>query len=129
MTNPAEPPPEATPIAASITPPTRITVPDFVDFHMISDDELTQLSRPEAGLLGTIGWAAAGAAAGFLIGTAKAATSYFTTSQVRGEDGFASLLFVAAAVTALICLSIYFQNRRNLISISERIRNRQQRTS
>ena len=36
------------------TPPQRFSMPEFVDWHMILDHELSQLTRPETGVIGSV---------------------------------------------------------------------------
>lgn len=110
------------PLRAQITPAARVTAADFIDYHMITDYELTQLSRPETGVLGTIGWAAFGLAGGFILQFIRAVSK--SDGALQGSDLWGSILFVAASVAATICLVIHYRNRRELKSLAEDIRGR-----
>jgi hypothetical protein len=48
------------------SPEQRMTVPEFVDWHMILDHELSQLSRPETGVIGSLGFVGLGSAPGLV---------------------------------------------------------------
>lgn len=42
--------------------PARVSTPEFVDWHMMLDQELSQLSRPDQGVFGSLGFVGLGAA-------------------------------------------------------------------
>src|ERR1700687_5123073 len=53
-------------ITEGSTPATRISMPPVVDWHMILDRELDQLTRPEMGVIGSLGFVALGAVFGLI---------------------------------------------------------------
>ncbi|TGP14426.1 hypothetical protein EN828_27080 [Mesorhizobium sp. M2D.F.Ca.ET.185.01.1.1] len=91
------------------SPAQRFSMPEFVDWHMILDHELSQLTRPETGIIGSIGFVGLGGA----IGLAPAFFSVLTkieTAQhepVVVADVVSIGCFVASAVIAIICLIIF----------------------
>jgi hypothetical protein len=88
--------------------PTRISMPDFVDWHMILDRELDQLSRPENSILASLGFVALGAFLGLIGPTVAAYQKVWAVPTLPLTKGdFVNLcLFVFCGVAATIWLSI-----------------------
>ena len=106
----------------SIMPRGRVSAPEYVDWHMILDQELDQLSNLQTGVLGGLGFTALGATLGvapsFVVAISKA------SAELARGDVTAMLIFVASLVAAVICLSLYFLSRRKTRSLPETIRAR-----
>ena len=65
MTSSTQPPSaviQSNPSYTMKSPEQRVTVPEYVEFHMILDQELTIISRPETGVIGSVGFTSLGAA-------------------------------------------------------------------
>ncbi|TXN34568.1 hypothetical protein FV227_14630 [Methylobacterium sp. WL119] len=109
-------------------PKGRISVAEFVDYHMILDNELSQLSRPETGIVGSFGFAGFGGALGL-------APAFYEAWSKLPKDGQPVMfkqgeiitvsLFVGSFVICIVCLIIFginvFRNR----GLAKLIRNRQ----
>src|SRR3981081_3411183 len=54
-------------LAGGHAPASRITIPAYVDYHMIMDWELDQLSRHETGVLASLGFVGLGALVGLVV--------------------------------------------------------------
>jgi hypothetical protein len=111
------------------SPTQRISMPDYVDWHMILDHELSQLSRPEIGFIGSLGLVGLGAALGsavqFWRGIAKVLQP--AEGQITGDDIGFIMVFVASVVLAIVCLTIsgvgLWRNR----GLAQQIRKRDKR--
>jgi len=108
-------------------PAQRVSRPDFVDWHMILDGELTQLSKPEEGVLISLGFVGLGAAFG-LLGPFLASWDKLevATPNLTGSDLASIACFGGSVVLALVCLIFggiaTWRNR----GLAEKIRNRGQ---
>lgn len=107
-------------------PRPRLGAPEYVDYHMILDQELTQLSKPETGIIGSVGFTATGAGIGFYPSFAalfdkfdQLSKAEFTKSEIHISVAFA--FSVALAVT---CLLIFFIGVYRNIGLAKIIRNR-----
>ena len=100
-------------------------MPEVLDWHMIFDHELDQLSRRETGVIGSLGFVALGAAIGLtpdLIEswqTVKLATMAYSQSEF-----ISALLCVGSWAAAVICLSLFGVSRWRNRGLTTRIRNR-----
>jgi hypothetical protein len=92
-------------IGTGSTPSSRISAPEFIDWHMILDRELEQLSRPEIGLLSSIGFTALGVSLGLLPGFVSSLGKSKANTFDSG-DATTLIVFVASTVGAVICLVI-----------------------
>jgi len=101
-------------------PKARITAPDFTDWHMILDHELGQISRPEAGVIGSLGFVGVGGALGFAqdfadtlsnaylpLPTANAADDAQRAPPLQISDIVSIAGFVGCIVLAVVCLAIF----------------------
>ncbi|MES0034662.1 hypothetical protein NKJ74_05185 [Mesorhizobium sp. M0046] len=91
------------------SPAQRFSMPEFVDWHMILDHELSQLTRPETGIIGSIGFVGLGGAIGL-------APAFFSVLSKIGAappepamvaDVVSIGCFVASFVIAVVCLFIF----------------------
>ncbi|MEY9196659.1 cytochrome c biogenesis protein CcdA [Sinorhizobium fredii] len=130
----------ATDVALSITgaiendgqifrnPKPRYSIDETVDYHVILDQELDQLARPENGVIGTVGFTALGAALGFL--PAMVAILQKIVGAAREPlipiEITTLLLTPACGIAALICLILFFiskfRNRGLVTKIKKRPR-------
>lgn len=91
------------------SPAQRFSMPDYVDWHMILDHELSQLTRPETGIIGSLGFVGLGGAIGLapaffsVVAKVKAPIA----EQVSASDIVSVGCFVASGVIAIICLIIF----------------------
>ena len=108
------------------SPVQRVTMPEYVEWHMILDQELTTISRPETGIIGSIGFMALGAVFG-LAGTVT--TVYAKLKQDHGEiingaDLINVIAFSSCVVLSLVCLVIFALNRWRNRGLAAEIRKR-----
>lgn len=108
------------------SPAQRLSMPEFVDWHMILDHELSQLTRPETGVIGSLGFVGLGGAIG-LAPTFVAVLSNVQASPpkpVTVPDIAAVGCFAVSFAVALICLVIFglsvYRNKGLATSIRER---------
>lgn len=109
------------------TPAQRISMPDFIDWHMIFDYELDQLSQVETGVIGSIGFVALGAALGS-VGQFCDAISKFRDASlgaIHTSDGVYIGVFVGSVVAALICLGLFAIDRYRNAGLVKKIRGRE----
>jgi hypothetical protein len=111
--------------------PARISRPEFVDWHMILDQELSQLSRPEQGVFRSLGFVGLGGALGLLapfIGVlgkiGATATANAPMPTFSGSDVAYIATFAGSCVLAAVCLTIagvaWFRNRGLAAEIRKR---------
>lgn len=95
-------------------PTARISVPESLDYHMIMDHELSQLSHPETGIIGSVGFAFFGAAVG-LVPAAMEIMARTSSEKLSNSDLLLIGFLGATAFGAVICLAIFalatFRNR------------------
>ncbi|MCK1592143.1 hypothetical protein [Bradyrhizobium sp. 169] len=118
-------------IAEGHTPAARISMPAFVDWHMILDRELDQLTQPQSGLLGSLGFVGLGAVLG-LIGSFVAALEKLATipaAPVSKADISNLLAFPACIVLTAICLLLAFLSWRRNSCLADEIRKRPKHAS
>jgi hypothetical protein len=89
----------------------RISAPEFVDWHMILDQELSQLSRPETGVIASLGFVGLGAAIGLLVPflnvVEKVNGQVTNPPPVILESDVACVgAFIGSAVLCVVCLAI-----------------------
>ena len=118
---------EPTPQPIIASPAQRLTMPEYLDWHMILDHELSQLSRPETGVIGSVGFVGLGGVIGL------AASFFEALEKVNGSppiplsigDIVSVCMFVGSTVIAGLCLLIFglavFRNR----GLARTIRSRQ----
>ena len=112
------------------SPAQRFSMPDFVDWHMILDYELSQLTRPETGIIGSIGFVGLGGAVGLAPSFISVMSKIGSTvpQPVSPSDITAALCFVASGVIAVICLIIFglslYRNRGLATNIRARKKQR-----
>jgi hypothetical protein len=85
--------------------PMSVSMPEALSFHMILDHELSQLTLPEAGVLGSLGFVFLGGVLGlipgFVTAIEKANTAVFTNSDLATV-----IAFCVSGALALACLCI-----------------------
>ncbi|MER9079494.1 hypothetical protein [Mesorhizobium sp. M0895] len=91
------------------SPAQRFSMPEFVDWHMILDHELSQLTRPETGIIGSIGFVGLGGAIGLASAFFSVLSKIGATPSVpvTVSDMVSVGCFVASSVIAVICLVIF----------------------
>ena len=104
-------------------PTSRVSMPEFVDWHMILDAELSQLSAPETGVLGSVGFTALGGALG-LLPLFMEAKEKLGVAPMGTQDFVYACSFVGCLVLAIICLVIFGIRRSRNYGLAARIRNR-----
>jgi hypothetical protein len=108
------------------SPTARFSVSEHVDYHVVLDQELTQLSRPEAGMFGAFGFAFFGAAIGFM--PQALATLAIITKTPPGPVSAVELWTIVLApscfAASIACLAAFgiakFRNRGVENSIRQR---------
>lgn len=110
-----------TPFAGKM-PEQRVSTPGVVDWHMILDHELDQLSQLETGALGSVGFVALGAAVGFA--PAFVAALEKAKTGLSGEELVALIALPLSAAVALICLGLFVANALRNRGLKGRIRQR-----
>ncbi|MFN3675430.1 MAG: hypothetical protein ACK4TC_05570 [Sphingomonas pseudosanguinis] len=111
MTEPARPPIQGDggieTSHINFSPAARVTVPDVTDWHVVSDDELQRLSKPEGGILGNIGFGALGGALGALP-SGCTAVDKISSGQSATSESFRSLLIMLPCIAVMIvCLALF----------------------
>lgn len=79
----------------------KTSLPDSIDRHDVSDEQLTMLVDPRRDSLSEQKWAFFGIAGGAAPGAIGALWSYYQTSEISGIDFFQVLLFVTFLALAL----------------------------
>jgi hypothetical protein len=109
----------------SIDTPVRVSAPEFVDWHMILDQELSQLSTPETTVLGSTGFASVGIAASFLLQFSGAMHRIATNPiKLQNGDGIALIVFPSACVVAGLSLLLWGIRLRANSTLVGKIRKR-----
>ena len=105
-------PPQNFPIVPTpvtgLSPAQRVSTPNHLDWHMIQDHELSQLSGVETGTVASLGFVGMGAAIG-LAGPFLAALSKITANPpipVSLPDIYYLVSLSGSMVLALVCLVI-----------------------
>jgi hypothetical protein len=97
--------------------PMSVSMPENLSWHMILDHELSQLTLPEAGVLGSLGFVFLGGALGLIPGFVVAVEKVPHGAAAQVKDGLAAqvftsgdlatvIAFCACAALALVCLII-----------------------
>lgn len=121
-------------ITADTLPQQRVSKPSHVDWHMIQDSELSQLSSPEDGLMFSIGLTSVGATVG-LLGPFVSVLSRVTDKQsnvtevleIQAVDITYTVGFAACASVAFICLIFGGMARWQQRGLADKIRRRGQK--
>ena len=122
---PAEFPVVPTPVSG-LAPAQTISTPEHVDWHMIQDHELSQLSNLQSGIIASLGFTGLGAAIG-LVGpflTALSKVRSPTPTALRPDEVFYLTGFSATVVLGLICLVIHAINSWRRTGLAATIRAR-----
>ena len=113
------------------SPAPRLSIAANVDYHMIQDYELTQLSNPEGGILGSIGFTLLGAAIGLVpsvTATLKRANSSTTQDTTVQFGELVSLVICGGCfLGSIICLAIFGIAKARNSGLAQTIRNRPKR--
>lgn len=104
-------------------PAARVGLPDHTDFHLIQDFELMQLSKPENGALGALGFTLLGCALSSFPSSIELLFSS-TTGAVASTQLWQLALFCGSTVGALICLVLFGVYWWRNAGLAERIRAR-----
>lgn len=94
-------------IASSPFPIQRVPIPDYLDWHVILEPELGQLSRPETGVIGSLGFAALGAAVGFAPSFLSALDKAASSQPSSLADAAFIASFSGTAVAGVLCLVLF----------------------
>ena len=91
------------------SPAQRFSMPDYVDWHMILDHELSQLTRPETGVIGSIGFVGLGGAIGLApaFSTILSKPGKTPVEPITTADVVSIVCFAASVVIAVLCLFIF----------------------
>lgn len=73
----------------------------------MSDQELIQLSQPDGGMAGGVGFAALGAAIGALPQARVAFAAIGAGTALTAEGSTSSVIFIIGSAAAIICLIIF----------------------
>jgi hypothetical protein len=102
-------------ISEGHTPAARISMPDYVDWHMILDRELDQLSHRQQGALASLGFVALGAVLGLIAPFVRVWEKVGSTTTFTTGDLATVACFFGCAVAAVICLCLagiaWYRNR------------------
>lgn len=118
---------------AFVSPAQRVGAPEHVDWHMILDQELTQLSQPDSGVMGSIGFTALGGFVGLIPGLAGVITKLSQSPTLPAGEaalpiGFVDVVTVAATagclIGAVICLITFAVNKYRNAGLTAKIRQR-----
>lgn len=90
-------------------PAQRFTMPEFLDWHMILDHELNQLSRPETGVIGSLGFVGLGAVVGLIPAVSGVFEKIGSSppASISGAETATLMVFSGCVVLALGCLLIF----------------------
>lgn len=103
-------------------PQSRVSAPEIVDWHMILDAELDQISRPETGIIGSLGFLALGA---FLNNSPTIMSVWFGSPRTLSIGDVTTLeIGIGSLVASVICLSIFALSVYRNWGTANRIRNR-----
>jgi hypothetical protein len=116
-------------VYSEILPQERISSAEYVDYHMIIDHELDQLSRGEAGVFGSSGFMALGAAIGLFPSAISTWDKLSASPPVAVPRGDISGMICCAgcAAGALVCLVIFGLYKLRNRGLAKRIRARTRR--
>ena len=110
-------------------PPMSVSMPEQIDWHMILDHELSQLSRPETGVIGSFGFVGLGGAIGLIpqfVSTIEKTKAQPPAAITEGDIACIAAFF-GCIVLAAICLAIFglfwYRNK----SLADQIRKRTRR--
>jgi hypothetical protein len=117
--------------------PMSVSMPENLSWHMILDHELSELTLPEAGVLGSIGFVFLGAFLGLIPGFVTAVEKVPSGAATQVKDGSAVqvftsgdlatvIAFCACAALAVVCLIIAGIRWTRNKGLAARIRNRSQ---
>jgi hypothetical protein len=88
----------AAPLVTFGAMPMSVSVPEGLNWHMILDHELSQLTRPESGVIGSIGFVALGA----FLGLIPAAFSGIEKLRVTADTTTAATAFTMSDLSAVV---------------------------
>jgi hypothetical protein len=90
------------------TPPMSVSMPASVEWHMILDHELTQLSRGETGFLAAVGFVGLGAVLGLIPSLALIVDKVIAgqSDALKMSDMIVGCAFVGCLVLTIVCLII-----------------------
>lgn len=107
-------------------PPMSVSMPEVINWHMILDHELTQLTKPETGFIGSLGFVGLGAVFGLI---PQFVTTYEKTFAspplpITVADIACVAAFFGCLALAIVCLGIgglyWWRNRGTAAVIRQR---------
>lgn len=113
----------------NFSPTSRVTAPEVTDWHLVADHELEDISKPESGIAGAFGFAALGGAIGAMPSGCSALDKLSTQTPVAKEGLVSFSILLGSSVATIICLAIWFINRRRNSGLVTRIRARPKQVS
>jgi hypothetical protein len=85
--------------------PMSLSMPEGLTWHMILDHELSQLTRPETGVLGSIGWVGLGAVLGLVV-PFVGVLEKIGDATITKSDVSCLLAFAFSVAATLVCLGV-----------------------
>ena len=82
--------------------PMSVSMPENLSWHMILDHELSQLTLPEAGVLGSIGFVFLGAVLGLIPGFVTAVEKVPLNTAAQLKDNAAAVTFTSGDLATVI---------------------------
>jgi len=106
-------------INTSGTPYIKVSQPDFIQMHCISDEQLDQLEDySDVGFQGNLMWVSYGAAVGALSGAVVFVCQYFYGTEVDLVDkaaGLVETVICAVGVGVGLALLVPYRSRKRLL--------------
>lgn len=111
-----------------------VSMPEALSWHMILDHELSQLTLPEAGVFGSVGFMFLGAVLGLIPGFVTAVEKVGVVAKdgqpapiISGADLATVAAFCACFAAALVCLVVFCIRRYRNSGLASTIRARTRR--
>lgn len=111
----------------NFTPESMVTVPERTDWHLVADHELDTLSSSVGGILGSVGFAALGAALGAAPQALSGWNSIKAGKPLSSESATSLCIFLLSIATTIICLSIFGIYKKRTMNLTRNIRLRPKR--
>lgn len=111
----------------NFTPESMVTVPERTDWHLVADHELDTLSSSVGGILGSVGFAALGAALGAAPQAFSGWGSINAGKPLSSESATSLCIFLLSIATTIICLSVFAAYKKRTVQLTANIRLRPKR--